>query len=170
MIKFLIPLLIIGIIPAYAQQDVSDSLSFSDSVETIVSFIISISDSLTISDSVTQDKTEAEAKTATTTAAVITPGVSKSSGGSGRTGVSPNSDSKGSVTLSRISQWVSSEQYFKFGIRDLIEQGHLQKPSQTPTKAPAWIHDIGIMWNNDQISNKEYFSAIDYYLKSGTIN
>jgi hypothetical protein len=95
-----------------------------------------------------------------------TPQPSKSSsGGSGRINVSPDEISKKSSTsISRVSDWVSSKEYFKFGIRDLIAQGHIPHTGQIPSSAPQWFYNIGQQWKDGKISNEEYFNAAKWLI------
>jgi hypothetical protein len=89
-----------------------------------------------------------------------------SSGGSGRTNVSPEEIAKKSSTsLSRVGDWVSSKDYFKIGIRDLISKGYVENVSTIPTQSPPdWFYNVGKEWDAGNISNEEYFNAIKYLI------
>lgn len=89
-----------------------------------------------------------------------------SGGGSGRTNVSPEEIAKKSSTsLSRVGDWVSSKDYFKIGLRDLISKGHIENVVKIPTgTAPDWFYSVGKEWDAGNITNQEYFDAVKYLI------
>ena len=91
---------------------------------------------------------------------------SSSSGGSGRINVSPQEIAKKSNTsMSRISDWVSSKDYFKIGVRDLISRGYIENINTIPSQSPPdWFYSTGQAWKEGKITNEEYFDAVKYLI------
>ena len=93
------------------------------------------------------------------------PPAKSSSGGSGRINVSPQEmDRKSNTSLSRVSDWVSSSNYFGVGIRDLISQGYIAHTGKIPTSAPDWFYSTGQTWKDGKITDEEYFDAVKYLI------
>ena len=89
-----------------------------------------------------------------------------SSSGSGRTNVSPQEIAKKSNTsMSRVSDWVSSSEYFKIGVRDLISRGYIENVNTIPSQSPPdWFYSTGQAWKDGKITDEEYFDAVKWLI------
>lgn len=89
--------------------------------------------------------------------------VQKSTGssGSGRTNVDVSSH----TSMDRLTIWLADENYFKIAVRDLISQDLVDlKPSQVKNP-PTWFYQTVEFWNTEQISDEEFFAALEFILK-----
>lgn len=152
---------------AHAQftSDLTESISISDSATTQASFSLSLTDVMSFVDSVIRNLTSPVVEETTVTQTQPAQVQTSKSGGSGRTNVNVDSVGGQQVSLSRISEWSADERYFKFAIRDLISKGYLSENIDYNEKPPGWILNIGKLWDDKQISDQEFYNAINYLMK-----
>ena len=86
-----------------------------------------------------------------------------------KTPSSGSSNSK-SVSSKQVRNWVSSQSSFASGINHLIITGAIDADKIQTTAPPKWvISELGYMWEKKQISNDEYYHAIEYLIKQGIL-
>ena len=83
------------------------------------------------------------------------------SGGGGRI----NLDVSSYTSLDRLAIWLADENYFKIAVRDLISQDLVDlEPSQVKNP-PDWFYITVEFWDTEQISDEEFFAALEFILK-----